>query len=298
MKKKYLATLFILFYVFISTSAMAHTMWVNLFRSSDHLPGHALAILGWGHSLPLDDLLASPHATLQLNAYELVAPDGTRTNLSIPVVKMDPGTKTSTGITLQKGNLGIRKLCLTKETMPGTYQVAASSKETYFTSYIDNKGKKRLSPDPINEIADIKKVLIGMKFGACAKSYMSVKEWRDPKPVGFDLEIMPKTDLTRVRVGDIVPFEVTFLGKPVQRFEGDTIQYITASSNGFGGPDGFFLSAYITDGKGQFRMPAAGEWVVNVYFKQPVAENESLAAYADKCTVVYSSATVSFHVNP
>ena len=88
------------------------------------------------------------------------------------------------------------------------------------------------------------------------------------------------------------------MGKPIQRFEEGTIQYITATSNGFGRPDGFFLSSYLTNGKGQFRMPTAGPWVVNVYFKQTVAGNQGLKAVADKCNVVYYAATVSFDVTP
>ncbi len=298
MKKIKLTAMAVFVSLALAAPAMAHTMWINLFRSSDHLPGHALVTLGWGHSLPLDDLLASPHAVLKLAKYELVDPDAVRTDLSMPVVEMDEGKAVPSGIVVQSGDLGVRKLVMGDGTKPGTYQVAASSKETYFTSYIDKNGKRKMDPIPIDEIEKPQKIMIGMKFNAYAKSYTTVKEWTTPKPLGFDLEIMPKTDLTRVRVGDIVPFEVTFLGKPVNRFEGDAIQYITATSSGFGGPDGFFLSSYLTDGKGQFRMPAAGQWMVNVYFKEEVNGNERLKAFADKCTVVYCAATVSFNVNP
>jgi uncharacterized GH25 family protein len=281
-----------------STSVMAHTMWVNLFRSTAHEPGHALVSVGWGHALPLDDLLVTPHAELKLDRYELVGPDLVRTALPLPEIKVDKGTATPFGITVQKGEMGIRKLSLSSDTNPGTYQVTAVAEESYFTSYIDQDGKKKMATRPIDEIKDSKKILMSMKFGAYAKSFMAVNGWTPPKPLGYELEIIPKTDLTTVRVGDIVPFEITFMGKPIQRFEEDTIQYITATSNSFGGPDGFFLSSFITKGKGQFRMPAAGQWLVNVYFKQKVAGNDQLKDLADKCTVVYYAGSVSFMVKP
>jgi uncharacterized GH25 family protein len=294
-KKSLLAGLILLL---SSTSVMAHTMWVNLFRSTAHEPGHALVSLGWGHTLPLDDLLMTSQANLKLGSYELVDPDLVRTALPMPVIKMEEKTVTTSGVTVQKGDMGIRKLSLGSDTKPGTYQVTASAEEAYFTSYINQDGRTKMATLPIDEIKDLKEVVMSMKFGANAKSFMAVKEWTPPQPLGYDLEIIPTTDLTNVRAGDLVTFEIKFMGKAIQRFEDDTIQYITATSNSFGGPDGFFISSFITKGKGQFRMPAAGQWVANVYFKQQVAKNDKLKDLADKCTCVYHAASVSFMVKP
>jgi hypothetical protein len=51
-------------------------------------------------------------------------------------------------------------------------------------------------------------------------------------------------------------------------------------------------------GKAQFRMPAAGQWVVNVYFSHEVTTKNELKHLADKCTRVVYASTVSFHVKP
>jgi hypothetical protein len=87
------------------------------------------------------------------------------------------------------------------------------------------------------------------------------------------------------------------MGKPFS-MGADTIEYMTAHSNSFGGPDGFFLSAYILNGNAKFRMPAAGQWVVNVYVRQEVTPESDLKELVGKCTTVYYAGTISFNVKP
>lgn len=36
----------------LPSQAAAHTLWVNLYESHAHPPGHVLATIGWGHALP------------------------------------------------------------------------------------------------------------------------------------------------------------------------------------------------------------------------------------------------------
>ena len=92
-------------------------------------------------------------------------------------------------------------------------------------------------------------------------------------------------------------FDVSFMGKPFSCTNGN-IEYMTATSNSFGGSDNFFLSAYIMNGKAQFRMPAAGQWVVNVFVRQEVTPESDLKHLAGKCTTVWYSGTISFNVKP
>jgi uncharacterized GH25 family protein len=215
----------------------------------------------------------------------------------MPVVKMEDVIKTSGGMTAQCGDMGIRKLGLTDKTKPGTYQVAVTSKDNYFTMYLDKKGKQKMVTKPLDQVKGIGKILISIKYKSFAKAFFAVNNWTDPKPLGFALEIMPMTDLSNVHVGDVVPFQTTFMGKPFSCGP-DGIEYITATSNSFGGPDGFFLSAYIMNGKAQFRMPAAGQWVANVYVRQDVNPENHLKELVGKCTTVYYAGTISFNVKP
>ena len=297
MKRASLNVIVGLLLIAFTSPAMAHTLWINLYESYAHPPGHAMVSLGWGHAVPMDDLLASKAGSLQLATFDLIDPDQRRTALPMPTLKMEDVIKTSGGMTAQCGDLGIRKLSLTDKTKPGTYQVVVTSKENFFTKYLDKKGKMKMAVKPLDEVKDARKVLFSVKYKSFAKAFLAVKKWTDPKPLGFDLEIMPMTDLSNIHVGDVVPFEITFMGKPFSCGPSG-IEYITATSNSFGGPDNFFLAAYIMNGKAQFRMPTAGQWVVNVYVKQDVTPENDLKELVGKCTTVYYAGTISFNVKP
>ena len=297
MKRTSLSVIVVLASIIFSTQAMAHTVWVNLYESFAHPPGHAIASIGWGHVVPMDDFLASETGSIQLASYELIDPDFKSTALPLPDMKIHEKMKTSSGMTFQSGDLGIRKLGLTDKTKPGTYQVAVVSRDNFFSQYLDKKGKPKMVGKAMDEIKGAQKILRGIRYKSFAKAYFAVQKWTEPKALGHDLEIMPMIDLSNVHVGDKVPFEVTFMGKPLSTsFESH--EYLTATSNSFGGPDGFFLSSMIYKGKARFRMPAAGQWVVNVYVHQDVTGKNELKHLADKCTIVYYGATVSFHVKP
>ena len=297
MKRMSLSVIVGLLLIAFSSQAMAHTLWINLYESFAHPPGHAIASIGWGHVVPMDDFLASETGSIQLASYELIDPDFKSTALPLPDMKIHEKMKTSSGMTFQSGDLGIRKFGLTEKTKPGTYQVVVTSRDNFFSKYLDKKGKQKWVGKAMDEIKGAQKVLTGLKYKSFAKAYFAVQKWTEPKALGHDLEIMPMTDLSNVHVGDVVPFTVTFMGRPLSTSH-KSIEYLTATSNAFGDPDGFFLSAYIFNGKAQFRMPAAGQWVVNVYVRQMVTRGNELKHLSDKCTMVDYAGTVSFHVKP
>ena len=62
MKRTSLSVIVVLASIIFSTQAMAHTLWINLYESFAHPPGHAIVSLGWGHTVPMDDLLNSKTA--------------------------------------------------------------------------------------------------------------------------------------------------------------------------------------------------------------------------------------------
>jgi uncharacterized GH25 family protein len=297
MKRTSLSLIAGLLLIAFSSPVMAHTLWINLYESFAHPPGHAMVSLGWGHAVPMDDLLVSEAGSISLATFDLIDPELNRTALPMPETKMEDVIETTSGMTTQCGDLGIRKLSLTYKTKPGTYQVVATSRVDFFTKYLDKKGKQKMVTKPLDEVKDASKVLFSVKYKSFAKAFMAVKKWTDPKPLGFDLEIMPLTDLSNVHVGDLVSFQVTFMGKPIVISPKNVI-YLTATSNSFGGPDNFFLAAYIMNGKAQFRMPSAGQWVANVYVKQDVTPESNLKELVGKCTTVYYAGTISFNVKP
>nr|WP_319392870.1 DUF4198 domain-containing protein [uncultured Desulfobacter sp.] len=85
----------------------------------------------------------------------------------------------------------------------------------------------------------------GMLYRAAAVSYFTVGKWQAPHSLGYDLKIIPLTDLSNIRVGDLVKFKVLFMGKNLNRSSEISIEYIMAVSDSFGGSDGFTLSCHI-----------------------------------------------------
>lgn len=289
------------FLMFVAVSSIAfpvsaHMLWVNLYESFAHPPGHVIASIGWGHTVPLDDL---PGA-LKLESYELIGPDHGKTALQLPLSEeRDDFLPTPTGLQISSGDLGIRKFTLEEKSKPGTYQVSLVSADNYFSLYLDEEGRKKWAPKAMDELENATQVLAGMKYKSCAKAYFTLGgEWTQPEPLHNDLELLPLTDLSDVRVGDLVKFRVTLLGDPLSTTPEKGLEYLTANSNTFGGPDKFFLASMLHKGEAQFRMPAAGQWVVNIYTSYDVDPENGPEELIGKCTKVFYSGTVSFHVKP
>ena len=147
-KKTSLSVIAGLLLIAFSSQAHAHLLWVNLYESFTHPPGHAIASIGWGHVRPMDDFLTSGVGSIQLAGYELIDPDLKSTALPLPDIKIYEKMKTSSGMTFQSGDLGIRKFGLTEKTKPGTYQVVVTSRDNFFPSTWTRKENKNGSARP------------------------------------------------------------------------------------------------------------------------------------------------------
>jgi hypothetical protein len=262
---------------------MGRKLWINLYesyalhKSLTHPPEHFITSLGFGHVVPMDDILVTMDDFMPLATYDLIDPDLNSRPLPMPVLEKKDVIRIDAGLTIECGDMAIRKISLSDETKPGTYQVVATTRDTFFTVYLDEKGEHKIVDSPLDEM-------------------------KDPKPLGHDLELVPLTNLSDVHIGDPVLFQVTFMDKPFSCTQ-NTMEYITAASNTFGGEasgdrEGFFLSTYILNGKAQFRMPTAGQWVVNVYACQDVTPESDLRELLGKCTKVYYGSSISFNVRP
>ena len=295
MRKLLLACAFTLLFC---PKVWAHAFWVNAFESFSHPPGHALITLGFGHTVPLDDLLAGDFGTIGVERFEVITPDGKKIPLPLPSNKRMMPEDVGSGLSVEKGDLGIRKLQFTDKSADGTYQVSAVSKPSFFTQYVDKDGKQRMEMKSMDQVKGADKVISSLKFMSYAKAIFGKKKWTDVKPLGDDLEVIPLADVTDLRVGDLLPVSVNFMGKPLAT-EGMDIQFVTATSNSFGGPDKFSLMSYLDDkGKAQFRIPAAGEWLVTIYVMRPVAKDPSLADLKDKTQMIIYMATMTVTVKP
>lgn len=281
--------------LFSASMANAHSVWINAFESRAHLSQHTMVSLGWGHALPMDDILTSSNGRIAIDRFELLDPELKKTDLLKPEFKLSRPDLETPNFDLFAADLGTQKIAMKKESAAGVYQLSAVSRPTFYTHYIDKTGKTRMQLKPKNELDDIKKVLMAVKYQAFAKSYITVGKWTDPKPLGHDLEIIPRTDLSDLHVGDLVEVKVLFYGKPLT-ITAKSMEYITAQSSSFGQSDGFFLMSYIMEGKAQFRVQSSGQWMIGVYHKDGVTADGPLKALYGKAEQVYHSASLTFTV--
>jgi len=112
---------------------------------------------------------------------------------------------------------------------------------------------------------------------------------------GHGLEIIPRTDLSNLHVGDLVEVDVLFYGQPLSA-SARSIEYITAHSSSFGQSDNFSLFSYLKEGKGQFRVQSSGQWMISVSHKGDVTKDGELKDLYGKTDLVYHGATLTFNV--
>lgn len=292
--KKILACLSLAFLLSVST-ANAHSVWVNCFESHAHKPYHAMVSMGWGHMLPMDDMLNSTNGRIAIERFELFDPAMHKTALSLPAFEVAEPTESTANVDIFAADLATQKIALKENSAPGVYQIGAVSAPSFYTQYIDKKGKKRLKMKPRNEIKNVDKVLMSVKYQAFAKSFMTLGTWKEPKALGHGLEIIPRTDLSNLHAGDLVEVDVLFYGKPLNS-SAKSVEFITAASSSFGQPDSFALFSYIKKGKAQFRVQSAGQWGIFVNHKDDVTKDGPLKDLYGKANQVFHGASLTFTV--
>ena len=276
------------------SSLSAHSLWVNSFESFEHKPGHTTVGLGWGHSLPIDDLPNSVNAKVILEEFSITDPKGEKVDLRIPsseTAKPDIETK---NFDIYNADVALQKIALKENNPKGVYKIKAKSKPTFYTYYIDNKDRKRFKAKSKDELKNVKKVLTAFKYQALANSYLTIGDkWEEQKGIGEGLEIIPKTDLSNVKVGDLVEFEVLFYGKPLKA---KSVKYITANSPSFGLSQGFSLYSKIKKGKAQFIVQSAGQWKVECMHEDEVTKDGALKELYGQAKSLINFTTLTFNV--
>lgn len=281
-----------------ASTASAHGLWITVNAPyASHGARHVVALLGFGHSHPVDDLLALPGDALQLAFYDLIAPDGQRRSLGMPDMRYVEPAGTAGGLQLQAGDLGVRKLIVPPDARSGTYQLVAESRPFVTTRYRDGSGTVRSAMRGIDEIEDAAEILFSVRFQTSAKAYYRLESATAPAPVGLELEIMPLSDVSRVRAGDLVEFQVLLRGEAITT-DADFEHVMQASSSAFGLWDGMTLRSAIYGHKARFRFPAPGQWHLFADVRELVADSPGLAQYRGKVRAVYHSSSLTLDVLP
>ena len=295
-KKKVLMIIVMLSSLIVTANYVtAHSLWVNSFESFVHKPRHTTVSLGWGHSLPIDDTLNSSSGKVIVEEFSISYPSGKKINLAIPESKNVEPTQTGEDFDIFDAEIGLQKISFKEENIKGVYLIHAKSKPTFYTQYIDNKNRTRLKLTSKDKLKDIKEVLMSVKYQAFAKSYLTLGKWTEQKAIGDGLEIIPKTDLSNLKIGDLVEFEVLFYGKPLHA-GAEGVEYITANSSSFGQGHHFSLFSKIKKGKAQFIVQSSGQWIVGCGHKEDVKKEGELKDLYGKTNTVAHAATLTFTV--
>ena len=250
-----------------STSASAHTLWIN---ASDYNPeiypeygAKTNLYFGFGHHYPVDDFLSQK----QLEEFYYVCPRCAKHyNL-----KPNPGGFLATQVIFKE---------------PGCYVIAAKLKPGFYTMYIE-KGKVHHKIGPKTEVKG--KVILSLYYEQYAKCLVNVGRKNlinFDKPVGHKLEIVPLKNPINLRLGDYLPVKVLFNGKPARFLR------VYATYSGFSTGDDFAY-ATSTNGEGiaKIRIIHWGPHLIKARMELPAPDN-----LKDKCNKLAYTATLTFEI--
>ncbi len=299
--KVFLLSLFVILTGFLS-QAQAHDLFVSVKESMAHTPGHANVIIGWGHALPVDDFFRGD----KIETYAIYDPDLTRMDFAFDpkanvINNKGNGKKRLTGkksykaVDTRAGSYFGQQVKFKKDSAKGTYQVAVTSELFGFAMWINHKGRRKWGSDiTLDQIKDAREIIISTLHFYSGKAFVTVGEWTEPKPLDHKLEIIPTTDLSRVRAGDEVSFTVLLKGKPLSS---DPVKPETLKANSelFGKGNKYSISAPIINGMATFQVPTPGQWLISLHLLEPVNKKNGPRDMVGKYLNIGYNASVTFH---
>lgn len=276
----------------------AHDFYINLSESMEHKPGSIGVNIGWGHALPFDDFFMGN----SLEKYEIYDPNMKKTEFKFDKaanegietrIYQEKPSKDFPEALIFNGDMLANKVYFTDTSAKGVYQVAAATRNVQFSTWKDEKGREKWGRIYLNEIKGAKEISMSLNFQSFAKAYVSVGEWKKPKPIGHDLEIIPISDLSNLKVGDEVELEVLFMGEPLNEKINDMPIAIKAHGEQSGAG---FIGSYInSNGKTKFRVTSSGRWLAVVNLRKDI--NEKIAPeLVGKALQKGYNATATFYV--
>ena len=276
------------------SSLSAHTFWVSTIESFEHAPGHALVGLGWGHVLPFDDRINSGRVNVE--EFSITSPNKEKTLLKIPKDEAIEATNETKNFEVFDANVGLQKIALKKDSTQGTYLIHAKQKPTFYTNYIDTKDRKRIKLTTKDKIKDIKKVLFSVQWEGSGSTYLTIGKWSEQKATNKGFEIVPKSDLSNLKAGDTVEFEVLFYGKPYDSLAKKGEAKLTLFSNPRSQGEGLSLTAPVKNGIAKFEVPSKGQWMLMAILNQQVKKEGELKDLHGKVNSVMFSSTLTLNV--
>jgi len=237
MKKIVCPLLLLAAMILAAAPALAHFPWLTL-PNFDLKKGQSVKVrIGWGHQFPVDDLLKASEIT-KVSIYD---PQGKV--LEAPAINefMFEGPALN---------------------QPGAYIVAASKKPGFYTKLAKGFSRKPKSA--------VKGAKICYHTMAYMKAVINVEKGggQVDRVLGQELELVPLKNPASLKVGDYLPIQVLFKGKPVEGYP-----LVLATYAGFPNSKAFAHASYaVKDGIAKLRILHNGRWLVFVNLKKPYSD--------------------------
>lgn len=268
----------IIFYLFITAlfalNLHAHFFYVNTSESNTHGKRSVSTNIGWGHWLPTDELFMGD----SLKSYSIYDPNmkkadlkfdkNANANMEKRIYEETPSDDFPQAV-IFSGDIFVNKIYFNDKSAEGVYQIAAVTKPIQFSWWSDEKGRNKWGRTYLDEMKNPKHINMSWNFQSFAKAFVCVGKWQKPRALGHDLEFIPISDLTNVKIGDVLEFEVLFLGEPLQDEKTGIPFEIKAYSEQ---NDAGFVGAAIRGGKVKFKVTSGGKWLLTASVKKPIGD--------------------------
>lgn len=247
-----------------TASASAHELKVLFSQAA--LPeqgGKVTVYLGWGHHLPVGDLIDAQ----TIGRYDYIAADGAVTPLK------------PEGISLQARSLTL--------STSGVHQVVATRRQSMLTWIKDDQGNRNMKRGPKSEFKG-QTIDSSIRSNQCAKAIALVGAVIGSlKPLGMPAEFV-LIDAADLRTGKSPRLQLLIEGKPV---EGVAVQVRRVGDTADAKNDAALKTG--TNGEVELPVMRSGTWVIEASYRR-AAPAELRDQFDDDSFL----ATLSFQINP
>jgi uncharacterized GH25 family protein len=180
---------------------------------------------------------------------------------------------------------------LVKYDQAGTHVLTAETNPGKFSMYYDHKGRKRHSFKPLHKFKDnAKEIIQSLRSSQWAKTYVVADEPSKEFPAfaGLPFELVPSKDVTMLKEGESIEFQIYSDGKP---YTGEGWWDATYAGFSTEAEDNYIQKTHSAGGKFTLPIDHSGRWFVRYFTKTPAAEENLHLFLTEKRT-----ATLTFEV--
>jgi uncharacterized GH25 family protein len=245
----------------LPAAAQAHSLFIQSGRHQVSQGKASPLFFCYGHHFPVDGAIDRK----KLAYVRVIVPDGRANEIAL------------------RDDRSLHSYLVTYE-QPGTYALVAETNPGHFAMYTDKRGRQRHSLKPMSAFAgEAAEILSSMRSSQWAKTYVFCETPSDsfPARVGLPLELVPATDLSRLKEGDSLSIQVFNDGAP---YTGEG--FWDATYNGYSTEAEDMYIPRTACAGGRFVMPVdvSGRWFVRFFTKTPAPEDKRSEYRTEKRT--------------